>query len=226
MVHNDRICLIYSANPVQQKGLTKGSSSLSGAKKMKKAIILAAGLGKRLGSLTKDIPKCLLVVDEKSKKTLLDFSLSALLDNGVNEIVIVTGFAEEALKSHISKNWSNKLTVNFVFNDKFAEHNNIYSAYLARDFWDDETVLLNSDIIFHQDILKNLKKTIDNEPKSYLIIDDVNKLDAEDMKVKVNAKREIKEINKKLDCSASLGEYIGITYLRGVERVKFLESLK
>ncbi len=195
---------------------------------MKKAIILAAGLGKRLGNLTKDIPKCLLVVEPESRKTLLDFSLSALSDNGINEIIIVTGFAKEVLENHISKNWSRKLSIQYIFNDKFSDFNNIYSAYLAKGFWDDETVLLNSDIIFHPDIFNALKDVIanDTKPKSYLIIDDTKKLIAEDMKVKINEKREIKEINKKLDCSASLGEYIGITYLRGVERVKFLESLE
>lgn len=193
---------------------------------MKKALILAAGCGKRLGNLTKDIPKCLLVVEPESKKTLLDFSLSALSDNGINEMIIVTGFAEEALKKHIATHWSDKFSVQYIFNDKFSDYNNIYSAYLARNIWDDETVLLNSDIIFHPDILKMLKSVIDNKPKSYLVIDDVNKLDAEDMKVKINEKGEIKEINKKLDCNTSLGEYIGITYLRDIERVKFLESLE
>ena len=187
---------------------------------MKKAVILAAGLGKRLGNLTKDIPKCLLIVDEKSKKTLLDFSLSALLDNGISEIIIVTGFAEEALKNHISNNWSDKLTVKFVFNDKFANYNNIYSAYLVRDLWDDETVLLNSDIIFHPDILRDLHR------ESFLIVDDSKTLTSESMKIEIDKEGRIKKINKNLDIKTSFGEYIGITYLRGVERVKFLESLK
>ena len=187
---------------------------------MKKAVILAAGLGKRLGNLTKDIPKCLLIVDEKSKKTLLDFSLSALLDNGISKIIIVTGFAEEALKNHISKNWSDKLTVNFIFNAKYAEYNNIYSAYLARDLWDDETVLLNSDIIFHPDILRDL------HCESFLIVDDSKTLTSESMKIEIDKEGRIKKINKNLDIKTSLGEYIGITYLRGVERVEFLESLE
>jgi len=220
---------------------------------MKRALILAAGMGKRLGNLTKDIPKCLLVVEPESRRTLLDFSLSALSDTGVNEIIIVTGFAEKTLKKHVSTNWSDKFSVQYIFNDKYADYNNIYSAYLAKDSWDDETILLNSDIVFHPDILKMLKSVIarsaatkqsnngsrneiassalsepprnDSKAKSYLVIDDANKLDPEDMKVKVNEKGEIKEINKKLDCATSLGEYIGITYLRGNERVKFLESL-
>jgi choline kinase len=213
---------------------------------MKKAIILTAGIGKRLGNLTKDIPKCLLRID--SENVLLDYSLDALKENNVNEIIFITGFAEEKLKEHINKKWKNKFSFQFIFNDKFADYNNIYSAYLAKDLWDDETVLLNSDIIFHPDILKNLigachshkngnpvtLKQVDSSwipasagmTKSFLVIDDKNKLDEEDMKVIVNENGEIKKINKGLNINESFGEYIGITYLRGNERIKFLESLE
>lgn len=189
---------------------------------MKKAIILAAGIGKRLGNLTKDIPKCLLRID--SENVLLDYSLHSLKENNIKEIIFITGFAEEKLKEHISKKWKNKFSFQFIFNDKFADYNNVYSAYLAKDFWDDETVLLNSDIIFHPDIFKTLIETC--RYQSVLVIDDKNKLDEEDMKVIVNEKGEIKKINKDLNVSDSFGEYIGITYLRGSERIKFLQSLE
>ena len=189
---------------------------------MKKAIILAAGIGKRLGDLTKDIPKCLLEIS--SEDVLLDYSLHSLKENNIKEVIFVTGFREEKLKGHINKKWKNKFSFQFIFNDKFADYNNIYSAYLAKELWDDETVLLNSDIIFHPDILKTLIET--GGHKSVLVIDDKNKLDEEDMKVMVNERGEIKKINKNLNISESFGEYIGITYLRGNERIKFLESLE
>ncbi len=194
---------------------------------MKKAIILAAGIGKRLGELTRNIPKCLLQIDF-DKNTLLDLSIKALLDNGVSEIIIVTGFGAEVLKTHIAFKWKNKATFKYIFNEYFKEYNNIYSAYLARSIWDDETILLNSDIIYHPLILKNLiQKTRDgNEQKSFLVTDDSKKLTEESMKVKLNSSGEIKEINKELEIKDSYGEYIGITYLRGAERVKFVESLE
>ena len=189
---------------------------------MKRALILAAGIGKRLEELTKEIPKCLLPVD--SDNVLMDFSLEALKDNGIQEVIFVTGFAENKLKEHINKKWKNNFSFNFIFNEKYNEYNNIYSAYLAKNAWDDETILLNSDIIFHPGILQNRQSTINNR-QSYLVIDDKKKLDKEDMKVTVNEKNEIKRIHKTLDIKSSFGEYIGITYLRGEERVKFLESL-
>ncbi len=202
-----------------------------------KALILAAGIGQRLGELTKDIPKCLLPID--SSTTLLDYSLQAISDNGFSEVIFITGHAEDKLKDHIEKKWKNKFKVSFIFNDRYSEFNNIYSAYLAKDIWDDETILFNSDIIFHPDILENLltrTKTDchaslhsarnDMNSKSYLVIHDKKILNAEDMKVRVNKNNEIKEINKGLDISTSYGEYIGILYLRGLERIKLLESLE
>ena len=193
---------------------------------MKKAVILAAGKGQRLGELTKDIPKCLLPVDSQNNMTLLDFSLQALNENNINQVFIVSGFAEEKLKNHVNKKWLNILSIKFIFNPKYAEYNNIYSAYLAKEIWDDETILLNSDIVYHPLILSNLVSRIDREPISYLVIDDTKKLIAEDMKVQVDKKNRITKINKNLDLNTSIGEYIGITCLKDAERVKFLRSLE
>ena len=194
---------------------------------MKKAIILAAGIGKRLGELTRSMPKCLLPIDSTGS-ALLDLSIQLLLDNGISEIILVTGFGAEALKMHINHKWKNKASFKYIFNEYYKEYNNIYSAYLARNIWDDETLLLNSDIVFHPLILKNLIQEIKNtnKQKSFLVIDDKKELTAESMKVKVNSVCEIKEIKKELEIKSSFGEYIGITYLRGAERVKFIESLE
>lgn len=195
---------------------------------MKKAIILAAGVGKRLGELTKEIPKCLLKVD--SKNTLLDYLLESIKDNEIKEVVLVVGFAENKIKEHISKKWKSKFSFEFISNDKFDKYNNIYSAYLARDFWDDETVLFNSDIIFDPHILSNLvqraKSPEAGAQASYLVVDDTKELSDEDMKVMLNDYGHISKINKNLDIQASLGEYIGIMYLRRLERAKFLKSLE
>ena len=192
---------------------------------MKKALILAAGIGKRLGDLTKDIPKCLLPLDS-SGSTLIDYSLETLMENNIKEVTIVSGFADKKLREYLFGKWEKKINLNFIFNEKFSEYNNVYSAYLAKDIWDDTTVLLNSDIIFHAEILKNLKSKIENESKSFLVIDSSEELVDEDMKVETNPNSEIKKISKNLNNKTSFGEYIGIAYLRGKERVKFLESLE
>ena len=195
---------------------------------MKKAIILAAGIGKRLGELTRSMPKCLLPIESESRNTLLDLSIKSLLDNNISEMIIITGFGAEVLKTHVDFKWRDKVSFKYIFDEYYKEYNNIYSAYLARNIWDDETLLLNSDIIFHPLILKNFIQEIknNNRQKSFLVIDDKKQLTKESMKVEINSSGEIKKINKGLEIKGSYGEYIGITYLRGFERVKFIESLE
>lgn len=199
---------------------------------MKRALILAAGKGKRLGELTAKRPKCLLQLTEN--RTILDFLLEAIKKVGTSEIVIVSGFEDNILKEHLSNNWASEFVFKIIHNPKFEECNNIYSAYLAKDLWDDNTILFNSDIIFDPEILKNLISKLNPKssqspifnPQSYLVIDDTKELADEDMKVIVNEKNEIQRVHKSLDSKNSFGEYIGITYLRGEERVKFLESVE
>lgn len=191
---------------------------------MKKAIILAAGIGKRLGGLTKDIPKCLLEVEKDI--TLLDLSLKALKEGGIKEIILICGYQKDTLENHINKKWKDSFTFHFVFNEKFDIWNNIYSAYIAKSFFDDETLLLNSDIIYDPGILKNLLLTVKltRGKMSYLVIDDKKDLIQEDMKVLVSPDNEIKQINKAIDIEEAYGEYIGIAYLRGNEKIRFFEA--
>ena len=189
---------------------------------MKRALILAAGKGKRLGKLTKDIPKCLLNVSPD--KTILDYSLEAISTTSIKEIVIVSGFASNVLKDHITKKWSSKFIFKIIYNPKFSEYNNIYSAYLAKNEWNDETILFNSDIIFDPGILRNLVGN--GGHRSLLVIDNKKDLIEEDMKVKVDEKGIIRRVHKSLDCKKSFGEYIGVLYLKGTERLKFLKSIE
>lgn len=195
---------------------------------MQKAIILAAGIGKRLNNLTKNIPKCLLPIDSGS--VLLDYSLEALRETNIKEIIFVSGFAYEKLEKYIESKWNKRFSIKFIFNDKYNEYNNIYSAYLAKDLWDDETVLLNSDIIFNPGIIAGLKQRAQSleagAKASYLVVDSTKQIALEDMKVELDEYGHIKRINKNLKVESSFGEYIGIAYLRRLERIRFLESLE
>src|SRR5215203_6747370 len=69
------------------------------ATNMKKCIILSAGQGSRLGHLTTDQPKCLI---EFNGRTLLDRQLDALAANGVDEVVVVTGFRDDQIEAVIA----------------------------------------------------------------------------------------------------------------------------
>ena len=67
-----------------------------------KVIILNAGMGKRLGYLTKNNPKCLIKINDKD--TILDYQLKNLIKSKLKEIIVLTGYFEEKIKNHVKIN--------------------------------------------------------------------------------------------------------------------------
>lgn len=120
------------------------------------AIILAAGMGRRLGEFTADNTKCML---EVNGVRLIDRMLGQLLRLNLNRIVIVIGYEGAKLKSYLTKNYPS-LPIEFVENNVYDRTNNIYSLWLARGFMaEDETLLLESDLIYEDAILEAAVKT-------------------------------------------------------------------
>jgi len=117
------------------------------------AIILAAGMGKRLGELTKNNTKCLIKVNGV---TLIDRMLKQLDNLGLNKIIIVIGYEGSSLKEYI-KELNIQTSIQYVFNPIYEKTNNIYSLFLARDFLlEDDTILLESDLIFDDEVLTRI----------------------------------------------------------------------
>lgn len=113
------------------------------------ALILNSGMGKRMGGLTKDKPKCMTQI---SGKTILSRQLCQLLNAGVKNVVITTGEFDEAIKDHCA-DIDLSLNYTFVQNLLYAKTNYIYSMYLAREFLDDDIILIHGDIVFEDSIL-------------------------------------------------------------------------
>jgi len=117
------------------------------------ALILAAGMGKRLKQLTQDSAKCMVKVDGK---TLIERMLSQLDRLKLKEIVIVVGYKAEKLVSFVNS-LQIKTPITFVTNDIYFKTNNIYSLYVARDhLLKDDTLLLESDLIFSDGVLNKI----------------------------------------------------------------------
>jgi histidinol-phosphate/aromatic aminotransferase/cobyric acid decarboxylase-like protein/choline kinase len=117
------------------------------------AIILAAGMGKRLGKYTQDGTKCMVRVNGKS---LIERALEALLDAGVKRVILVVGYRADTLRSFLEGKYP-ELEIIYVTNDIYATTNNIYSLWLAREYLSaDDTILLESDLIFQGEILAQL----------------------------------------------------------------------
>lgn len=117
------------------------------------AIILAAGMGKRLKELTEHNTKCMVRVNGE---TLIERMLRQLDALALERIVIVVGYKQEVLRSYIQK-LSSKTPIVFIENNVYDRTNNIYSLYLAKDYLlETDTLLLESDLIFEDAVLEAL----------------------------------------------------------------------
>ena len=178
-----------------------------------KAVILAAGLSKRLRPLTDNTPKCLLDVNGKN---FMQRTLENLLACGINDFIIVLGYRRNMIEKYIKKNFPD-LRVTFLCNDDYAENNNSYSLWMTKDIAGDEILLLDSDILFEKEIVSEI---LFSEHKTCLALKrDV--LDDEQIKVIADENYKVIEISKEAPIEKAIGESIGIEKISG----KFLKDV-
>ncbi|MCR5192227.1 MAG: aminotransferase class I/II-fold pyridoxal phosphate-dependent enzyme [Bacteroidales bacterium] len=117
------------------------------------AIILAAGMGRRLGELTKDNTKCMLKVNGIR---LIDRTLDCLSVLNLKRVVIVVGYNGDKVIDYVGNNYKGTEIV-YVDNPIYDKTNNIYSLFLARDYMvEDDTLLLESDLIYEHSVIEKL----------------------------------------------------------------------
>ena len=118
------------------------------------AIILAAGMGKRLGEYTKNNTKCMVEVNGIK---LIDRVITQLAHLQLKRLVIVIGYKGQELKEYIGHRYDNVLKIEYIENSVYDQTNNIYSLALAKgELCEDDTILLESDIIFEDSVLQKL----------------------------------------------------------------------
>ena len=128
------------------------------------ALILAAGMGRRLGELTKDNTKCMV---EMGGERLIDRLARQLAAVGVSRIVVVTGYKGANLRRHLG-NSVHGVPVGYVDNPVYDKTNNIYSLWLAREeLQEEDTLLVESDIAMDDNMLPMLAAT--PEPDAALV---------------------------------------------------------
>jgi len=186
---------------------------------MIKTVILAAGMARRLQPLTNKTPKCLL---KTGSRTLLDRTLDSIRKAGLQNIVIVTGFESQQIEQHTTA-FHSDLNVEFIYNERFAETNNIYSLWLTKDsLTGHQLLLLDSDILFHHQILRKL---LDENQNSCLALRESGNLSDEEIKITVDQAGFVKAISKVVSPQMAVGESLGIE-LFGTEDTRTLfESL-
>ena len=117
------------------------------------AIILAAGMGKRLGELTKNNTKCMVEVDGVR---LIERALRILDRKNLNRIILVVGYQHENLMAFVNS-LGIQTKIEFIINEVYDKTNNIFSLSLAKEqMIEDDTLLLESDLIFEERLIDML----------------------------------------------------------------------
>jgi choline kinase len=174
-------------------------------------MVLAAGAGRRLEPLTKDLPKTLLPVD--GERTILDIALRNLRQAGMEEVVVVTGFASHRIEERKADlEATHDLRLELVFNDKALEWNNAYSLWCARDHFDQGVVLCNGDTVHPRSVEESVLAARGDDDL-VLAVDAEKTLGEEEMKVHLSGEGYLDRINKALDPETAQGEYIGVTLI-------------
>lgn len=117
------------------------------------AIILAAGMGRRLGELTGDNTKCMLKVNGVR---LIDRALECLSSLNLSRIILVVGYKGENVKQYVGTSYKG-IEVVYVDNPIYDKTNNIYSLYLAKEWLlAEDTLLLESDLIYEPSVVAKI----------------------------------------------------------------------
>jgi len=193
-------------------------------------MVLAAGAGRRLRPDTDRLPKALLPVD--GQVTILDIALRNLAAVGLRDIVIVVGYAADAIRNRVAdleRDHGVRLTL--VDNDRAEDWNNAYSLWLAREHFAAGALLVNGDTVHPVSVEKTLLSaagasagtgagtgsTEDMEGTGaaglILAVDNVKRLAEEEMKVIIGADGMITRITKLMDPALAYAEYIGATLI-------------
>ena len=186
-------------------------------------VILAAGMARRLRPLTDDMPKCLLPLGDRN---LLERTVDAMIQAGVSELVVVTGYLHEMVEGFLSAHYP-ALTIHFLHNADYAHNNNIYSLWMAgKVVRGEEFLLMDSDIFCDPQAVL----AVVCEEGSALALNR-HPLGEEEMKIVTDEAGNITEISKTCRIADAVGESVGIEKVlrtgndhAGIQRLYLVDS--
>jgi choline kinase len=166
-----------------------------------RGIILAAGKGERLNGISREDPKCLVAV---GGLTLIERQIRALKSAGVHDVTVVVGFGAERVRERCGPD------VSYIENANYDRTNSLYSLWLASDLLFEGFVVLNADVLFHIQLLRDLLKAQYEDALLVGYRDEATAaLGDEEMKVKVR-KGQVVDISKEMSPRDADGENVGI----------------
>jgi len=183
-----------------------------------KAIILAAGVGKRLWEVTQHRPKCLIEIGGRS---LLHRYLYSLASVGIRRVDIVVGYKQEMIRAAVEQD-SGGLNVKFLVNEEF-HRGSISSLWIARDVFDDDTIVMDADVLFHREILRRL---VLSPHENALLMDETVKQTGEECMVVVAGGRVIALTKKVPEQYDYAGEGVGFLRVRHADTPRVISSLR
>ena len=164
-------------------------------------VILAAGMAKRLRPLTDACPKCLLKIGER---TLLERTVDAMLQAGINELVVVTGYRAEMIRDFLTEHYPT-LNIHFIHNGDYEHNNNIFSLWMTRPYTEGMDFLLSdSDILFDPQLIQAVLSTEGNA-----LALNRHECGEEEIKVIVDQDNRIMELSKTCSIEQAIGESVG-----------------
>ena len=143
-----------------------------------KALILNSGLGTRMGVLTSEHPKCMTEISPT--ETILSRQLKMIADAGISEVVITTGYFDSVLVNYC-QSLDLPLHITYVNNPKYRETNYIYSIYCAKDYLDDDILLMHGDLVFENEAFDKVMAY----PSSCMTVSSTLPLPEKDFKARV-----------------------------------------
>jgi L-glutamine-phosphate cytidylyltransferase len=183
-----------------------------------KAIILAAGVGKRLWQVTQHRPKCLIEIGGLS---LLRRYLATLVSVGIQRADIVVGYKQEMIRDAVASD-SCGVAVNFLVNEEF-HRGSISSLWIARTALNDDVIIMDADVLFHREILRRL---VTSPYENALLMDETVQQTGEECMVVVAGGRVIaltKQVPERYDFA---GEGVGFLRVRHADTPHVVASLR
>jgi len=161
-----------------------------------KAIIMAAGIGKRLHALNLNKPKCLINI---GGTTLIRRSVNLLVSKGISDITVIVGYKSDLIRNELNNN------IAYFENPDFHITNSIKSLWYAKDLLEGDVLLLNGDLYYEHDILDYAI----NQTNPVVMLADSTRIDKADYRFGFSG-NQINRFGKHLTNHETDGEYVGI----------------
>lgn len=181
-----------------------------------RAFILAAGIGSRLRPITDKVPKCMVKVGNEE---IIKRQLFSLVNAGITDIYVCTGYKNEILKEFISKEYD---FVKFIHNENYLSTNNMYSMWLSKEFsYNEDVIVMNADVFVDPGYIKML---VDSKIENCIPVQK-GRYEEESMKIVFDGNK-ITEISKQIKPEEAYGTSIDIYKFSKKFTIKWFEVME